>query len=250
MPAIDETKFLTQMAWDDVPHITEENIRKQWNATPVHLRRCKRYGEPVFGEGRIYEYDIETLLYDPFPFPPTWPRVGAIDPAWNRTAALWCAFDETSGIGYYYGEYYESHRKTELDALSVKTRCPWCPYLIDPASVGTAPDGRRTIDIYRATGINVVTAQNPLWAGIRICRDRMFTGRLKVSRSLKNFAREFNMYHQKDGKIPKGQDDHLMDCMRYIELIGREVAACRPGFASDGGGLPDFSMGGDSVAGY
>jgi hypothetical protein len=49
-------------------------------------------------------------------------------------------------------------------------------------------------------------------------------------RTCQNFFREFRKYHRDDkgnGKIVK-TDDHLMDCLRYLVVSGREQMATEP----------------------
>jgi hypothetical protein len=48
----------------------------------------------------------------------------------------------------------------------------------------------------------------------------MQTGRLKIARHLDVFWREFRMYHRKDGKIVKENDD-VISAIRYAVMCKR-----------------------------
>ena len=246
----DTGRHLTQWGWDDVPHITPAMIRELWRGTPRHLRRARRYGEPVLGVGRVYEVDPEDLVEDPFRIPDEWRRVFCIDPGWNRTAALWAAVDDLSGTVHLYSEYYESHKKTFVHAAAVLARGSWIPGLIDPAAIGTLKDGENYMSLYAANGVNLSPAENALESGIASVTDLMTTGRLKISRSCRNLVREMGLYKRDDkGKIPKGQDDHLLDCMRYIVTSGMQRARAKSRIHSGSFALSTESPA-DALAGF
>ena len=75
----------------------------------------------------------------------------------------------------------------------------------------------------------MISAKNALEPGIAAMEARMRSGRLKVFSTLQNFRREFGLYRRDDkGKIPEGQDDHLMDCGRYGVMTGTRIARAKP----------------------
>jgi hypothetical protein len=56
----------------------------------------------------------------------------------------------------------------------------------------------------------------------------MTSGKLKVFRSLGSFLSEFRLYRRdQDGKVVKDHD-HLMDCLRYLVMSGRELMRAEP----------------------
>ena len=228
-----EGKHLTRIAWDDVPHWTPAMIEAEWNSLPAAERRTRRYGDPGAGAGRIYDIPFERIKYRPFKMPDSFPRVYCIDPGWNVTAGLWMSIDDNNETEYLYSEYYQGQRSTEINAAAVRARTPdWMPGLIDRAARGSENDGMQTIAKYQAAGLNISPSLNALESGISIVYDRLLTGRLKVSENLRHFRAEYDRYHRdKNGKIPRGQRDHLMACMRYLQLSGRNIARAKPGWS-------------------
>ena len=216
----------------DVPHLSEEAKRKRLASVPPHMRRAREFGDPVLGEGRIYDLELQDLLYKPRRIPDHWLRVYALDPAWTRTAVLWGALDSDNDVLHLYGEYYSGHKQPRLHASAIMARGKWIPGVSDPAArAGSQKDGEKLIEAYRTAGLKLFPADNFVEAGISACYDRMTTGRLKVSSWLENFRFEFNIYRRdKKQKVVK-ENDHLMDCMRYMILSGLRIARPRPNFA-------------------
>jgi hypothetical protein len=148
---------------------------------------------------------------------------------WNRTATLWGARDNETGVIYLYSEHYSGKELPVVHAEAIKSRGAWIPGVIDPASAASSQaDGRRMIDLYRQSGLNVQEAENAVEAGIYTCWQLMTTGKLKVFRSLGNFLAEFRLYRRdEDGKVVKDRD-HLMDAMRYLVMSGRDRMRAKP----------------------
>ena len=253
MPVISETKYLTQVGWPDIPHLTEKTKREQLKSCEPHLIGARTRGDPTVSKGRIYPLDITAIQVDPFKISDSWPRVYGFDPSWNRTAALWGAYDLNSDIIFLYGEYYGRHMQPRLHAEAIKTRGVWVPGTADPASRGGSQrDGKQILADYRAAGLKLSLANNAVEAGLTACYDRMTTGRLKVFSTLANFRWEFNIYRRIVNKatgrsmIVK-KADHLMDAMRYLVMSGLAIARVRPDLHDHQG----YSVGAaDAVAGY
>jgi len=61
---------------------------------------------------------------------------------------------------------------------------------------------------------------NGLEAGLADMLDRMKTGRLNVAEHLAEWGQEFRLYHRKDGRVVKEQDD-LLSATRYALMMLR-----------------------------
>ena len=252
--AVGRSKYLTQAGWNDVPHLAEEEKQYMIDSTPPYLLPARQYGDPVVGIGRIYPFDFNKIACHPFPIPASWPKVYALDPAWNRTAALWAAIDEANDIRYLYGEYYAAHMIPRLHAQAILLRGSWIPGVCDPAAEGSSPkDGRRLIDEYRKLGLSTLrAAHNEVAAGIQAVTDLITTGRMKVFTTLQYFRWEFNSYRRDlKEKIVK-KNDHLMDDLRYLALGGFNLASADPAVVSSMASGSGFRSTGaaDQKAGY
>jgi hypothetical protein len=81
---------------------------------------------------------------------------------------------------------------------------------------------------YVELGLDLASADNAVESGLTAVWMRLYTGRLKVFRTLQNWLREYRLYRRdENGKIVK-QNDHLMDCTRYLENSGFARAIIRP----------------------
>jgi hypothetical protein len=218
-----------------------------------HERDARTKGVPSLGAGAIYPVAEEDILVEPFEFPAWYRHAFALDVGWNRTAALWGAYSPEDDMLYVYAEYYRGHAEPAVHAAGIRARGEWIPGVIDPASRGRGQrDGEQLFGIYQQLGLTLVTANNAVEAGLLEVWQRLSTGRLKVFRTLQSFLGEYRIYRRSEkGAIVK-ENDHLMDCLRYLCMSGIGVAGVRPfeqlvvGFsgrenlATSGGG-PGFS---------
>lgn len=211
-------KAIIQAGWDDAAWLTEESKIKMEEDTPPHLREARRSGKPSMGSGNVYPVSIESLLVEPFKIPDYYKRLYALDVGWNRTAVLWAAIDPQTDTIYIYDEHYLAEQVPAVHAAGIRSRGVWIPGVIDPASHGRSQvDGSQLIQQYKDLGLKLHPAINSVDAGIQAVWERMTTGNLKVFNTLHNFAKEFVLYRRDlKGRIVK-ENDHLMDCLRYIQ---------------------------------
>lgn len=247
MPEISESKYLVTAGWDEAPHLDEKTKRELLDATPPYLRDARSKGIPSLGSGAIYPIPESDIVVPFFPIPDWWPRAYALDVGWNRTAALWGAWDPTTQICYLYAEHYRGLAEPAVHAEAIKTRGDWIHGVADPASRGGAQkDGEKLYQIYTTLGLRLTLADNAVDAGIYDTWMSLSVGKLKVMSHLLNFFNEYRLYRRdENGRIVK-KHDHLMDCMRYLVRSGRQVSKV-PGWEGD----YEVSRGtGDLVAGY
>lgn len=219
------SRFTVQATWNDVPHLSEEQKAQLWDAIPPHQRDARTKGIPVLGAGQIYPIAESSILVEPFDFPRWWPRAYALDVGWNRTAAVWGAWDRDSDTVYLYSEYYQGQQPPAVHASAIAARGQWMVGAIDPASAGAnQKDGSRLIDEYRGLGLSLIEADNAVEAGLFACYQRMSRGGLKVFSTLRNWLAEFRIYRRDEhGRVVK-ENDHLMDATRYLIMTGMGAA--------------------------
>ena len=227
-------RYATTLTWDDAPHLSPAERARRLRAIPRHMRGPRVRGEPAVEAGRIYQFDFFDDLSVPniYPIPDVWPRVYGMDFGGRKsqTAGLWAAWDRDADVLYFYSEYYQSKANIQMHAQAfINHGARWIPGVADPSSLsGQMRDGEALIDSYISYGLNLEPAKNPVEAGIERVIDRMATGRLKFFKTLYHIRFELQMYHRdEEGRIPRGQPNHLLDCMRYVILSGLPRARTR-----------------------
>ncbi|HEY8937378.1 MAG TPA: hypothetical protein VIM65_19265 [Cyclobacteriaceae bacterium] len=222
-------KIAITATWDDVPHLSQKDKDDLWASIPPFQRDARSKGIPQLGAGAIYPVPETEIIIDDFPIPDHFARVYALDVGWNRTAGLWAAYDKDSQMTYLVSEHYRGQAEPAVHAQSIKSRGEWIPGVIDPASRGRSQhDGFQLLNGYRDLGLELSLADNAVEAGIYAVWSRLSAGKIKVFRSLSNFMAEYRVYRRDDkGRIVK-QNDHLMDCLRYIIMSGLDKAIAKP----------------------
>jgi phage terminase large subunit-like protein len=210
-------KAVIQAGWNDAPWLSGEMKARLLEDTPEYLRKARSEGLPSQGVGNVYPVQVEQVLIDAIKIPDHWPRMFALDIGWNRTAVIWAALDPTTDTLYLYDEHYMGQETPPVHAYAIKSRGEWMQGVFDPAARGRSPnDGRKMIQTYKDHGLTLFPADNAVDAGITRVLQRLSTGKLKVFKTLVNWQKEYMLYSRdKNGKIVK-ENDHLMDCMRYI----------------------------------
>lgn len=218
-------KYIVNATWDDVPHLDAATKTELLAAIPPYQRDARSRGIPVLGAGVIYPVPEDDYLVDDFAIPQHWRRAYALDVGWNRTAALWGAYDQEHDQWTLYHEYYRSQAEPSIHATAIKAPGAWIPGLFDPGARHRAmQDGRQILQDYRDLGLELSEANSAVEAGLFQVWERLSTGRLKVCRSLTNWRKEARLYRRDDkGNVVK-KDDHLMDDTRYLVLSGAAVA--------------------------
>ena len=223
------SKAVVQATWDDAPHLTEQAKAELWKSIPPYQRDARTKGIPQLGSGAIYPVPESDILVDDFELPAYFPRSYGMDVGWTRTAAVWGARNNESGIIYLYSEHYRGQAEPAVHAQGIRARGDWIPGVIDPASRGRSQrDGQQLFQDYRDLGLEIEISRNALEAGIYEVWQLLSAGKLKVFRSLVNWLMEFRVYHRdENGKIV-GEMDHLMAATRYFVLSGRDRMITKP----------------------
>lgn len=251
MPKISDSKYLVTCGWDEVPHLDEKTKADLLASTPPHLRDARSKGIPSLGSGAIYPIEPSEILIDPFQIPDYWPRAYGMDVGWNRTAAIWGAWDRSIDCIYLFTEHYRGQAEPSIHASAVKARGEWIPGVIDPAARGRSQiDGEQLIYAYQNLGLKVIPVESEfrgVESGIYEVWERLSTGRLKVFRTLQNWQSEYRLYRRDEkGKIVK-EFDHLMDATRYLVVSMRQRSICRP--IGPNQSIIGSAGGGDSISG-
>lgn len=228
---------VTTMTIHDAGHYTPEQRAAIIASYPAHEREARSMGVPTLGSGRIYPVDETLLMVDAFEIPKHWVQICGIDFGWDHpSAAVRLAWDRDSDIIYVTSAHRQREQTPVLFAATVKPWGAWLPWAWPHDGLQhDKGSGEALKEQYKAQGLKMLkdkathppakneeegTGGNSVEAGIMDLLDRMQTGRLKVFRHLNDWFGEFRMYHRKDGKIVKLEDD-LLSATRYANMMKR-----------------------------
>jgi hypothetical protein len=225
----DGQKAVVTAGWDDVPHLTEDAKKALLESIPPFQRDARSKGIPQLGAGAIYPIPESDILVDDFKIPEHWPQAFGMDVGWNRTAAVWAAWNRETDTVYLFNEHYRGQAEPSIHTQSIRARGEWVPGVIDPASRGrNQKDGQQLIQQYKDLGLDLEFAFNGVESGLYEVWQRLSTGRLKVFRSLSNWLTEYRLYRRDEkGQVVKS-NDHIMDATRYLIMSGLERAITKP----------------------
>ena len=228
-------KFITNVTWDDVPHLSQKDKEQMLAGTPPNLRDARSKGEPTVGSGRIYPLTVEEIVCESIKIPKYWRKTYALDVGWNNTAVVWGAWDESCDTIYIYSEHKVGEQQPIFHAQAIKSRGDWIKGVIDPASRGRSQaDGEKLFDMYTLAenkggcGLHLSPAPNAVDAGIYEVWERLSTGRLKIFKNCTMLLKEFNLYHRDEkGRVVK-KNDHLLDALRYLCMAPKYIWTFQP----------------------
>ena len=226
--AAEQSRSVTKMTIDDALHYTPEQRAKIIAAYPAHEREARAKGVPVLGSGRIFPVAEEAITVQPFALPDYWPRIGALDFGWDHpTAAVELAWDREADVVYVTKSYGAKQQPVALHAAALKAWGDWLPWAWPHDGNNDTAAGENLAQQYRDAGLKVLPehakfddGSNSVEAGLMMLLDRMLTGRFKVFAHLSDWFEEFRLYHRKDGKVVKLEDDR-MSATRYGAMMLR-----------------------------
>ncbi|MFA5630335.1 MAG: terminase family protein [Porticoccaceae bacterium] len=226
------------MTIDDVEHYTQEERERIIASYPAHEREARAKGIPILGSGRIFPVAESQITVDPFPLPDHWPRIAATDFGWDHpSASVWLAWDRDTDTIYVYDCIKVRETTPAKQAPFIKSRGEWIPMAWPHDGLQhDKGSGFQLADQYRSAGVNMLheMAQFPetgdesghkssrvsVEAGLLALLNLMETGKFKVFSTLNEWFGEFRIYHRKNGKVVKLQDD-LMAATRYAYMMLR-----------------------------
>ena len=208
---------LTACTWEDVPHLSQQDIATMMAALPPHQRDARSKGIPQLGSGAVFPISETDIVCDPFEIPKSFLRGYGLDVGWNYTACMWGAYDQDADIIYLTHEYKRSQAEPVVHAAAIKARGEWIPGVIDPASRGRSQaDGTQLMQLYVEQGLRLAPANNSVESGLFEMYERMTTGRLKIFKTCTEWLAENRIYRRDEkGKIVK-EHDHCIDASRYL----------------------------------
>jgi phage terminase large subunit-like protein len=247
----DPYKFVAQVSWDEVPHLSEQQKTEILASYSKHEREARSKGIPSLGSGAIYPYMEDLVTVPPFEVPPWWPKAYGLDVGWNMTAAVWGAMDPDSRTLYIYSEHYGGEAHPAIHASAIRSRGEWMTGSIDPASAGANQvDGRALFDLYEEEGLILEKADNTTEAGILRVGQMFEAQQLKIFTSCTQLLAEYRVYRRDEkGKIIK-KNDHGLDALRYLCMTGIDYLAYPPDEDDYFQEADNYSSDQDDITGY
>lgn len=214
----------TNMTIDDALHIPEERRNQIIASYPPHEREARTRGTPALGSGRIFPVAESVIEIEAFPIPPHWTQIGALDFGWNHpTAAVKLAWDRDADAVYVTHAYRKREAIPAIHASALRSWGDWLPWAWPHDGLQhDKGSGDQLAQIYRKDGLKLLSERaqyegdrgSGVEAGLMDMLERMETSRFYVFKNLTEWFDEFRLYHRKDGKVVKLQDD-LMSATRY-----------------------------------
>lgn len=219
------------MTIDDAEHIPAEERERIIAGFPAHERDARAKGIPILGSGRIFPVADDDIKVTAFKPSESWPQIGGLDFGWDHpTAAVKLALDEESDTIYIIAAYKKSKATPVIHAAALKAWGPSMPWAWPHDGFQHDKGSGETLkDQYTMHGLNMLFERATfadggagVEAGIMEMLDRMQTGRLKVFGHLEEWFEEFRLYHRRDGKVVKENDD-LLSATRYAMMMLRHA---------------------------
>lgn len=229
--------IVTNMTIHDAEHYTEKQRAAIIASYPAHEREARTKGIPTLGSGRIFPVTDEAISVEPFEIPAHWVQICGIDFGWDHpSAAARLAWDRDNDVIYVTSAHRQKEQTPLMFAATVKPWGSWLPWAWPHDGLQhDKGSGQALRDQYAEQGLQMLedkathppaegekegTGGNGVEAALMEMLDRMQSGRWKVFSNLSDWFEEFRMYHRKDGKIVK-LDDDVLSASRYAYMMRR-----------------------------
>ena len=230
-------RSLTMMTLDDVGHFTQNEKEQIYAAYPPHEREARMLGIPMLGSGRVFPVTRASIMCKPFEIPDHWPLLGGIDFGWDHpTGCVSIAWDRDADCIYVTHAYKEREKDPSQMSVEIKNWNPGQPWAWphDGNRIGDRSQNLTEAGMYRRAGVRMLPEHatfddggHSTEAGVMEMLLRMRSGRLKVFHHLEAWFAEFDLYHRKDGKLVKENDD-LLSATRMCVMAKRFARTAEP----------------------
>lgn len=215
-------RHLTMMTLDEAGHYSDEERERIIASYEDWERDARTKGIPMLGEGRIFPFDEAKLSVPAISIPQHFAQLIGVDFGDDHPfAAVHLAWDRDADTVYVCNVFKESRAPIAVHASAMKAWGGWQPVAWPhDGHVHERGGGPAQADLYRREGLRMLPEHAThlhggfqIEPGIAAMKERMRTGRIRVFEHLEPWWQEFRVYHRKDGKVVKEQDD-LMSATR------------------------------------
>jgi hypothetical protein len=233
------------MEWADNPFLDKGEVDLLTQTLSDDVLESRRYGRFKSNTGLVYsEFDENLHVIDPFPIPPEWQDTVSIDPGLNNPlSAHWYCVDYDGNV-YVVAEHFEAGKDVSYHSERIKrisSSIGWktdgkgrISALIDSAAnQKTLASSKSVTELFLECGIAVSPKVNKdMFSGIQ--RVKGYFNKVEnkpkiyIFRSCVNLIRELKNYRWGEGDIPKKQDDHALDELRYYIMTRPQNTPTKP----------------------
>ena len=219
-------KLIGPVAWDECPHLTPEIQSAMLASIPEHEREMRSKGVPFFGSGLVYPIAESRISIPDFKIPAYYRCIRAMDLGIDHpTAIVWLAYDNEADTIYVVRTYAVRGENAATHTQAANAMWSFAP-MVFPHDIDTTEKGSgKTIRrFYNEAGLtrtlDFKNQDNSIRVepGIFDINERMRDGRFRVFETCLEYWREHRMYHRKEGKLVKSNDD-VMDAVRYGSVM-------------------------------
>lgn len=214
------------LEWWDNHYLDEDTVRMMESVMTPEEKESRQYGRPRGVEGRVFPYNKEDFVCEPFELESYWRRIAGFDVGFGHpTGALAAAIDDNANTIYIYNEYMDGK---ELPAVHASSLRKWgdIDFYTDNQSKKVSPtDGKNLFEMYKGEGLNIISAENyagSVQTSINILNQLFAERRLYIFSTCTELIRQILLYRRvkaKNGDIHiVKRDDDLVDPLRYIGL--------------------------------
>jgi hypothetical protein len=223
-------QHLSQVTWDDCPHLTPEVQEQILSSIPEWQRDMRRLGIPFMGSGRVFTVPEERLKVEPFEIPSWWTWLAGVDFGISHpTAWVKCAYDPENDVVYVVSGFKQSGKTIPEIAPRIRGASRGFIRTVHPHDGDSREkgSGQTLAEQYREAGVDMSlkfrnldkSKSNFVEPGLAVMSDRMASDRFKVFSNVNEFFEEYRRYHRdQNGKIVKTDDDFL-DAVRYASVM-------------------------------
>lgn len=234
------------MEWADNPFLDKGEIERMTKLLDSDELDSRRYGKFSGLGGLVYkEFDPSSHVIEPFSVPVCWYDNISIDPGLNNPlSAHWYAVDFDGNV-YVIAEHYMAGKDIKYHAQQIKQICDKLGWskdsqgkisaLIDSSAAAKSLAGLKSVsELFYDEGINVNHKVNKdVFSGISrvkyyLKKDFQGKPKLFVFSHCVNMIKEFLSYRWDAGDMPKKQNDHAMDELRYYIMSRPEPPEIKP----------------------
>jgi len=234
---------ITSMTIEDVEHFSADERRRIIASYPKHEVEARTLGIPVLGSGRIFPVEESLLRVTHMDIPKHWPRIGGLDFGWTHpSAAVELAWDRDADTVYVIKTMRLAETTPVIQASVLRhwgKDLPWA-WPRDGRRETLEGAGQALAQQYRKEGLQLLSQHAQfeptgmdkvgsvsVEAGLMDMLIRMESGRFKVFAHLNDWWEEFRLYHRRDGKVFKENDD-LLAATRYAVMMLRFAETTQP----------------------